>query len=62
MNIKERMLLREKFYSPFATKDKESIRLIPIEEDIRPNFLETSTASFIVHLTQDIWIKPKFSL
>lgn len=38
MNIKERMLLREKFYSPFATKDKESIRLIPIEEDIRPNF------------------------
>lgn len=40
MNIKERMLLREKFYSPFATKDKESIRLIPIEEDIRPNFLE----------------------
>ena len=32
------MLLREKFYSPFATKDKESIRLIPIEEDIRPNF------------------------
>ena len=38
MNIKERMLLRENFYSPFATKDKESIRLIPIEEDIRPNF------------------------
>ena len=38
MNIKERMLLREKFYSPYATKDKESIRLIPIEEDIRPNF------------------------
>lgn len=38
MNIKERMLLRENFYSPYATKDKESIRLIPIEEDIRPNF------------------------
>ena len=38
MNIKERMLLRENFYSPFAAKDKESIRLIPIEEDIRPNF------------------------
>ena len=32
------MLLRENFYSPYATKDKESIRLIPIEEDIRPNF------------------------
>ena len=38
MNIKERMLLRENFYSPYATKDKKSIRLIPIEEDIRPNF------------------------
>lgn len=38
MNIKERMLLREKYYSPYATKDKESIRLTPIEEDIRPNF------------------------
>ena len=38
MNIKERMLLRENFYSPYATKDKESIRLIPIEKDIRPNF------------------------
>ena len=32
------MLLRENFYSPYATKDKESIRLIPIEKDIRPNF------------------------
>ena len=38
MNIKERMLLRENFYSPYATKDKESIRLIPIEKEIRPNF------------------------
>lgn len=38
MNIKERMLLRENYYSHNATKDKESIRLIPLEEDIRPNF------------------------
>jgi len=38
MNIKERMLLRENYYSPYATKDKESIRITPIEEDIRPNF------------------------
>lgn len=38
MNIKEIMLNHEKNYSNYATYDKESIRLYPYKEDIRPNF------------------------
>jgi len=38
MNFREIMLQNEKNLSDYATKDKDAIRLEPIDEDFRPNY------------------------
>lgn len=38
MNLRNVMLNNEKYLSEYATKDKDAIRLFPLEEDFRPNY------------------------
>ncbi len=38
LEIRKRLLLREKLYSKYAALDKNSIRLEPIIDDLRPNY------------------------
>ena len=38
MELKDLMLKQEKFYSKYASKDQDAIRLKPYEPDIRPNY------------------------
>ncbi len=47
MDIKKIMLQRESFYSPYATLDKDAIKLEPLEPDIRPIFARD--ADRIIH-------------